>query len=78
MPGPATLSQTAIFREITPETVKRSEMPPDAVKEPKLPEAPAAAAAPKGKTEHAQPQVEATISPPPSRSIWRPISRIFQ
>ena len=69
--GPATLAKMSLFKEITPEVVKKSELPAGA--------APAAPAAP-----HVAPSVAAAPAPTgaehveaPKRSIWASIKGMF-
>jgi hypothetical protein len=67
--GPATLAKMSLFKEITPEVVKKSEMAPGAAPG----AAPAAGAAPAGST---APAGEAHAEAP-KRSIWGTIKSFF-
>ncbi|HEV7983060.1 MAG TPA: peptidoglycan-binding protein [Xanthobacteraceae bacterium] len=76
--GPATLAKMSLFKEMTPEVVKKSELPAGAA-----PAAPAPAPAPApgaAKAAPAAPQAAPSASAPveaPKRSIWASIRGIF-
>jgi Putative peptidoglycan binding domain len=74
--GPATLAKMSLFKEMTPEVVKKSELPAGAA-----PAAPAPAPAPgAAKVAPAAPQAAPSASAPveaPKRSIWASIRGMF-
>jgi peptidoglycan hydrolase-like protein with peptidoglycan-binding domain len=66
--GPATLAKMSLFKEMTPEVVKKSELPASASPAAPAPAAPKAAPA----APHAAPSASASVEAP-KRSIWASI-----
>jgi peptidoglycan hydrolase-like protein with peptidoglycan-binding domain len=66
--GPATLAKMSLFKEMTPEVVKKSELPAGSSAAPAAPKAAPGAPAPSGTAAPAQ---------APKRSVWATIKGIF-